>query len=120
MILADENILDSIINSLRENGYEVFSIKEMLRGSDDLSIAQLSLIPPRIILTEDKDFGEIAFQKKISITACILLRYLPFDEKQITSSLSSFLKNESVSSLSGKFITITRDKIRITNILKYV
>jgi predicted nuclease of predicted toxin-antitoxin system len=116
MILADENILDSIIYSLRENGYEVFSVKESLRGADDISIAELSLNPPRIIVTEDKDFGEIAFQKKTTMTACILLRYLPFYETQITSVLLQFLQNNSLTTLSGKFVTITPDKIRITNI----
>jgi predicted nuclease of predicted toxin-antitoxin system len=57
MILADENILSYIIDSLRANGHDVFSIKESLRGATDVSIANLSLNPSRIILTEVKDFG---------------------------------------------------------------
>ncbi len=63
MILAEENIHDTIIFALKQNGYLVNSIKESLRGVDDQNIARLSLYPPQIILTEDKDFGEIVFVK---------------------------------------------------------
>jgi predicted nuclease of predicted toxin-antitoxin system len=83
MILADENILSYTIDSLRANGHDVFSIKESLRGCTDVSIANLFLNPSRIILTEDKDFGEIAFSKNINLTGCILLRYVPFNEERI-------------------------------------
>lgn len=116
MILADENILDYIIDSLRAKGYNFFSIKESVRGATDISIASLSLNPSRIILTEDKDFGEIAFSKEINLAGCILLRYVPFNEEKITALLLQFLENETLESLTGKFVTITPDKIRITDI----
>jgi predicted nuclease of predicted toxin-antitoxin system len=116
MILADENITDLIIDLLRENNYEVFSVKESLRSINDESIAKLSLQPPRIILTEDKYFGYLAFDKKIGMTGCILLRYVFGNEKEITEILIQFLKNESLNSLMGKFVTITNEKIRVTNL----
>lgn len=116
MILADENISSNIIFSLRQRNFNVFSIKESARGNTDVSIADYSINPPRIILTEDKDFGYLAFEKKILMTGCILLRYLPFEENKITNLVLLFLENQSVETLTGKFITITPDKIRITNI----
>ncbi len=116
MILADENIRSHIIFSLRKANLDVFSIKESIRGNTDVSIADYSIDPPGIILTEDKDFGYLAFEKKILMTGCILLRYLPLEEIKITNLLLSFLENQSVESLTGKFITITPDKIRITTI----
>ena len=64
MIIADENIFRALITSLRNNGYEVFSIFEELRGLSDISISKLSLNPPRIILTEDKDFGSLFLNKE--------------------------------------------------------
>ncbi len=62
MILAGENIFRGLITALRNNGYSVFSIFEELRGLSDISISKLSLNPPRIILTEDKDFGNLVFE----------------------------------------------------------
>ena len=61
MILADENISQEIILALRNIGIEVYSIYETNRGISDDEIIQLSRNPPRIILTEDKDFGEWVF-----------------------------------------------------------
>lgn len=42
MIIADENIDSSLILKLREFGYEVFSIKENLKGESDKNIIQLT------------------------------------------------------------------------------
>ena len=58
MILADENIDHSLIARIRQEGFEVYSIYESNRGYTDESVIELSRNPPRIILTEDKDFGE--------------------------------------------------------------
>ncbi|MCY7293741.1 MAG: DUF5615 family PIN-like protein [Ferruginibacter sp.] len=116
MILADENISSNIILSLRKRNFNVFSIKESARGNTDVSIADYSINAPRIILTEDKDFGYLAFEKKILMTGCILLRYLPFEEIKMINLLLLFLENHSLETLAGKFITITPNKIRITNI----
>ena len=117
MILADENIFDVIIASLQKEGYEVFSIKgSVYRGLGDPDITALSLLPPRIILTEDTDFGEIVFFSRIKLTAVILLRYENIERPLITSLLINFLKTETLESLTNKFITITTEKIRIKDI----
>ena len=58
MIIADENIDEVLIKFLRSKEIEVYSIKESDRGISDASIIEFSKDPPRIILTEDKDFGE--------------------------------------------------------------
>lgn len=58
MILADENIDHSLIAALRTAGYVVDSVYESHRSLSDEAIIELSRNPPRLILTEDKDFGE--------------------------------------------------------------
>jgi predicted nuclease of predicted toxin-antitoxin system len=116
MILADENIRTIFIVSLRKNNIDVYSIKELDRGISDFTITELSLFPPRIILTRDKDFGDLAFLHKTPMTGCILLRYDPIDEEEIVVKLILFLENESIETLSQKFITITTNKIRISSI----
>jgi hypothetical protein len=41
---------------------------------------------------------------------------VPFNEERIITLLLQFLKNETIESLTGKFVTITPEKIRITDI----
>ena len=116
MILADENIYQNIIFALRDVGIDVFSIYETTRGISDFAIAELSKNPPRIILTEDKDFADIVFAYQIKDISVILLRY-SFDETdKITQILIDLLQNNQVN-LFGKFTTITTKKIRIKEII---
>jgi len=58
VILADENIDYPLIEAIRGIGIEVYSIFELNRGMMDETVIEFSRAPPRIILTEDKDFGE--------------------------------------------------------------
>ena len=58
MIIADENIDHSLIESIQELGLGVYSIYESNRGIRDGTVIESSRKPLRIILTEDKDFGE--------------------------------------------------------------
>ena len=116
MIVADENIFRGLIAALRLKGYEVLSIFESFRGMADPEIAAFSLNPPRIILTEDKDFGTLVFENKAKVTGIIFLRFLNKERPYILDKVLSFLENENLESLTGKFITITPDKIRITDI----
>ena len=110
MILADENIDHSLIASIRELGIEVFSVYELQRGTPDISIIELSRNPPRIILTEDKDFGEWIFAHHIKNISVILLRYHFKDTELIRQILIRILSERR--SLFGKFTTVTIHKIR--------
>ncbi|PKK38091.1 hypothetical protein BWI96_03150 [Siphonobacter sp. SORGH_AS_0500] len=75
MILADENIDHNLIEALRSVGIEVMSIYEEFRGISDYSIIEISRNPSRIILTEDKDFGEWVFAHQVKDISVVLLRY---------------------------------------------
>jgi predicted nuclease of predicted toxin-antitoxin system len=117
MILADENISHRIIEALRNKGYEVYSIFEQNRGKTDINIASFSLNPPRIILTEDKDFGELVYLHLVKVTGVIFIRVDWKETMLMAEKLISFLENETLTSLTNKFVTITPDKLRINKIL---
>nr|WP_295925759.1 DUF5615 family PIN-like protein [uncultured Dyadobacter sp.] len=111
MILADENIDHGLIAEIRNAGFEVYSIYEMTRGISDESIIELSRVPPRIILTEDKDFGEWVYAHKITGISVIFLRY-SFGETIAISQIVVKLLKERQEGLFGHFTTITMNKIR--------
>jgi len=121
MIIADENIFDIIISALEAEGYDVLSIKNStLRGISDYDISSLSIDPPRIIVTEDKDFGDIVFLEKKQVTGVILLRYKSTERPEIITKLIAFLKLETLETLTNKFVTISLNGIRIRNIVNIV
>jgi predicted nuclease of predicted toxin-antitoxin system len=111
MILADENIDRLIIESLRKIGFEVYSIKESMPGISDKSIVEFSKSPKRVILTNDKDFGNWVFAHHVQGLSVVLLRYQFQDRVKMLDIIKNFFKDHK-NSLEGKFITITVNKIR--------
>ncbi|MHA1147733.1 MAG: DUF5615 family PIN-like protein [Promethearchaeota archaeon] len=53
-LIADENIPNSVVEKLREQGYEILAIREDNKGIEDLDIIQLSKKKEQPILTMDK------------------------------------------------------------------
>lgn len=64
-MIADESVNKNLINALRRAGHTVLSIAEERAGISDEKIAMLSLSPPGIIISEDKDFGELVYHHKV-------------------------------------------------------
>lgn len=115
MILADENIDSYLVSVLRSKNIEVLHIKDENRRASDEEIIQLSKNPPRIILTEDKDFGEWVYAHKERDISVIFLRYSFQETKSIISILLNLIESRG-EGLYGKFITITTKKIRIRSL----
>ncbi len=115
MILADENIDSAIIRAIREIGIEVYSVAESNSGIEDSEVIELSKNPARIILTEDKDFGEWVFAHRAKNISVVLLRYEFKDTAQITAILLSLFQTR-LADLQNKFTTITVQKIRIRSL----
>ena len=95
MIIADENISSSLVKSLREQGFQVVSIDEEHEGMEDKDILKMSLSPPRIILTEDKDFGDLIFSQHQESVGVVFLRYEYIDRHLMRDRVCSLFKNHS-------------------------
>ena len=115
MIIADENIDHSLIESIRELGIDVYSVYESNRGIRDETIIESSRNPPRIILTEDKDFGEWVFAHNVKGISVLFLRY-HFRETEVMRLVLIKLLSERFIDLVGCFTTVTIQKIRIRRI----
>ena len=64
-ILANENIpLDSIL-LLKERGYDIKSVAIESFGITDKEVLNLSIEEERIIVTFDRDYGELIFKYKL-------------------------------------------------------
>ncbi|MFN3756975.1 MAG: DUF5615 family PIN-like protein [Flavobacterium sp.] len=111
MIIADENIPLPIIKALQLNGIETLSIFEQFRGISDVEIVKLAQNPPKIIITEDKDFGDLVFAYNQTQVSVILLRYHYTELETITSILLKFLQNHTIDPFS--FVVISTKNIRI-------
>jgi predicted nuclease of predicted toxin-antitoxin system len=81
--LADESVDRAVVSSLRESGYEVAYVSEISRGAPDSEVLQHAQTAQSVLLTADKDFGELVFRKGATAEGVVLLRLsgLPQNEK---------------------------------------
>ena len=60
--LADECIAASLVDFLRRAGHDVLYVAEHASSSDDIEIVERAVREDRLLLTEDKDFGDLIFR----------------------------------------------------------
>ena len=112
MIIADECLNIVIIKTLKDNGWSVLSISEEYPGISDKEIIQLSIREQKIIITQDKGFGDLFFKEGLEPHGVILIRAMPDDIPSIAKIILNFINNNYEDVLSS-FVVITPDKIRI-------
>lgn len=72
--ITDENLGIQIPEYLKSLGYDVISVIEVALSRPDTDILSLANQENRILLTTDKDFGELVFKEKLIHSGVILLR----------------------------------------------
>jgi predicted nuclease of predicted toxin-antitoxin system len=73
--LADESCAGPVIRALREAGHDVVAISEVAAGAADDEVLERALNEKRVLITEDRDFGELVYVRGRSSTGVILVRF---------------------------------------------
>ncbi len=73
-LLADENIKQAIVDRLRLDGHAVWYVVEMEPGVSDDVVLDLANREGALLLTGDKDFGELVFRLGRVAFGVILVR----------------------------------------------
>ena len=111
-IMADENFPRPALEALRRAGWDVFSIAEECPGASDEEVAALCADQQRILLTFDKDFGELIFHRGLSAgSGVVLFRITPNSPEE--AAVVALALVESQPDLRGFFCVVTRDRIRV-------
>ena len=111
-ILADENVPRSILTWLRANGHDVNSASELGIGDPDTRWLTLAESERRLILTSDKDFGDLVCRDGLSSFGIILLR---LDDVAVPAWVTRLQVVWSVveANPSGCFIVVSSKRVRV-------
>ena len=113
--LADESCDSIIIKVLREAGHDVLAVAETTPRAEDSEVIRLAHRGKRILLTEDKDFGQLVFAHGEKSLGVFFLRF-PFRARaQIARDVSDLIMQQG-EKLIGCFVTIQPGRIRISHI----
>ncbi len=109
--LVDECTGPKVSNWLRSEGFEVFSVFNEQRGAKDIEILEKAYSENWIVITNDKDFGEMIFRMRLKHHGVIFLR---LDDERADNKikvLRQLLLNYS-ERLEGQFVTVGESKVR--------
>lgn len=73
--LADESCDFIVVRALREAGFDVTAIAELTPRAGDPIVLDMALNGQRIVLTEDKDFGQLVVAQRLPSAGVILIRF---------------------------------------------
>ena len=72
--IADENLGLKVPKYLQGLGFDVVSVIEIAKSFPDVDILEISNKENRILITLDKDFGELVFKEELIHSGVIFLR----------------------------------------------
>ena len=108
-LLCDENIPHKIFEFLKNS----FNAKKVLAGSSDAEVASVAKEEGRIIITFDKDFGNILLFPPEKYFGIIVIRVRPPTVKVVLSSLEKLLNSISSSESKGKLYVTSVSGFRV-------
>ncbi|MGR3177000.1 MAG: DUF5615 family PIN-like protein [Candidatus Anammoxibacter sp.] len=110
--LANENFPLYSIKLLRNVGHNVVSIIEETPGAKDPNILNRATKEDLVILTFDRDYGELIYRYKFfDPPAIVYFRFDPKTPEEPAKILLSFLKQKDIS-IRGKFTVIEHNRVR--------
>lgn len=109
--LVDESTGPWVAEWLSEHGHEVFSVFDQSRGIDDEEIIQKAFVENRILITNDKDFGDKIFRDKKPHKGIVLLR-LDDERSVIKIEVIQQLLENYADKLEDQFVVVTENAVR--------
>lgn len=112
--IVDECTGPVVARWLRQNHHDVFSVYEEARGLNDETIQQKAVVDNRILITNDKDFGEMIFREGKAHKGIILLR---LEDERAANKIEILkrLLEQYADQLTCNFVVATETTVRIVH-----
>jgi predicted nuclease of predicted toxin-antitoxin system len=109
--LADECVAAPLVAFLRNDGHDVLYIAESAAGLSDVDVIALALCEKRLLLTEDKDFGDLVFRRERAVPGVVLMRINPDNSvlkmERMTAAIERYGEE-----LFGRYMVIEEGRFR--------
>ena len=108
--LANENVATASVSLLHESGLDVLHVAKDCPGERDADVLELARSQGRIVITFDRDYGELVF--KLKNPRPIGVVYLRFDPRWPTEAGEILAGLVGAVPLEGHFTVVERDRLR--------
>jgi predicted nuclease of predicted toxin-antitoxin system len=111
-LLANENVPLDVVEALRNESHDVAWIRTDAPGSKDPDILKQAVAEGRILLSFDKDFGELAFRFGLPATCGIVLFRLRADSSAaLATEVAAAIRSRN--DWAGNFSVVEPGRIRV-------
>jgi predicted nuclease of predicted toxin-antitoxin system len=111
-ILADECVAAEVVARLRADGHDVEAAGDSAAGATDDDVLARAAAAGRILLTADKDFGELVHRLGRAHAGVVLLRLAGMPPADRTEAVSAVFRDRAAE-LPGNFAVVEPDVVRI-------
>jgi predicted nuclease of predicted toxin-antitoxin system len=114
-LLADENVPGGLVAALRAAGWDVAWVRQDAPGLSDQKILEWAQLDERVVLTFDKDFGDLAYEARLAAQAGVILvrPQTLLDEATVASLVTLLLSRED---WAGHLSVVARDRVRMRDL----
>lgn len=114
-LVADESVDRQIVEVLRQKGHNIIYIAEMDPGISDVLVFETANKNRCLLLTADKDFGEIVFRDKRLISDGVVLIRLAGLSSEMKGRVISEAIETYEAQLPARFTVVSPGKVRISS-----
>jgi predicted nuclease of predicted toxin-antitoxin system len=111
--LADESCDFAVVTALRDAGHDVSAVVEVVPRAKDPVVLSLARSDERILLTEDKDFGLLAYAGGQETAGVLLIRF-PSDARSRLGETVLRVVTELGERTKGAFVVIEPGRARVS------
>jgi predicted nuclease of predicted toxin-antitoxin system len=111
-ILADEGIDAAIVAALRSAGHDALYIAELSPSMSDDQVLERASSEERVLVTVDKDFGELVFRMARATFGVLLLRLPGLSSAAKADVVVQAISNHE-DEMSGNFVVLSPALVRI-------
>ena len=111
--LADESCDFAVVTALRAAGHDLSAVVEINPGAQDDVVLALARSEGRVLLTEDKDFGQLAYAGGHETAGVVLIRFPASARSSLGQAVLSVVAEFGVR-LSGGFVVVEPGRARLS------
>jgi predicted nuclease of predicted toxin-antitoxin system len=115
-LVADESCDFSVVVAVRTAGHDVLSIMEAMPGVTDEQVIAIATGDQRLLLTEDKDFGQLVFAAAKENSGVILIRYPTSARATLPAAVIKLLADRG-DALYSRFAVLEPGRVRVTQLV---
>ena len=113
-LLIDVGVGKKVEEWMKTLQYDTKTIRDIDPRMPDIEILKIAAAEKRLLITMDKDFGELVYKSGWSYSGVLLLRLEDENTAEKIKVLETILNNYA-SKISNKFSVYKKNKLRIKN-----